>query len=180
MPGPHTPDSGHHSDSRDPKRFSGAGSTPEEKALIRAVEKVGGKSVEGQLDPRICEQTRAYADKMASQQAQDNHAGSDERFHAIGGGAASEITAESWGSEHSIQQHADECVHSWLQSPAHAPALTGYHDRFCYSMAQGSNGSYYCTGLFAEGGMGTTESSSGSDEVPHNRLLGSRSRHTSH
>lgn len=134
--------------------------TSEERALVRAVEKVGGGSVEGRVDPTICAETRAYAQKMAQNRLQDGHVGFEERANAIGGSSQSEITAESWGWEGSVQEHADECVDSWMQSSGHADAMMRFQEDFCYSMAQGSNGRYYCVGLFTDGSGGGSGSPS--------------------
>ncbi len=117
-------------------------------ALIQAVSEVGGRSVNGMLDSNICSVAQNYANKLARNCCQDGHAGMQSRAAQIGG-SASEISGESWGWENGIEAHARECVKSWMGSSGHKQAMMSSHRRFCYAMAQGRNGKFYCVGLFA-------------------------------
>lgn len=152
------------------------------RALIRAVQKVGGDSVDGKLDPKICSIAMDYARDMAEQQYQDGHRGFGQRSSLLGG-AASEITAESWGWERSLQAHADECVQSWLGSSGHRSSLMGEHPRYCYAMSRGRNGKYYCVGLFADSygriqqmGRSPQRSAPKTTATPHSEISSSAPR----
>jgi hypothetical protein len=113
-----------------------------------APKKPSAASVKGRLDPTVCWYAQNYANTMAFQSGQDGHAGFDARFRALGS-AASEITAESWGWERTLADHARECVKSWQASAGHRASMMAAHPRYCYAMAPSRNGKYYCVGLFA-------------------------------
>ena len=138
-------------------RLAGTGfvPSPESKALIDAVRATGAQSVQGRLDPEITRMATRYAQSMARQQRQDGHAGWSQRFSYLlsqggGGGAPSEITAQSWSDlGPSLEAHARSCVRSWLQSPGHRAEMMRYHGRYGYAMARGNNGVYYGVGIFA-------------------------------
>jgi hypothetical protein len=132
------------------------------KALVKAVANAGGRSVDGTLDPKICAITDQYAQKLASIQRLDNHDGSSDRAARIGGNA-SEIIAESYGIERSLEEHAASCVYGWEHSHGHKVQMDAYHPSFCYSMAQGNNGRYFCVGLFNDGSGGSTTSENTDD-----------------
>lgn len=130
-----------------------------EKALANSVRKVGGKSVQGQFDPQLCNIVKPYAEKLARQNFQDGHKGMSQRSQQafkLGNSGASEITAESWGWEKSLQASADSCVESWLQSPGHKKAMMSPHKKYCYTMAKATESKpnrgapYYCVGFFAD------------------------------
>jgi hypothetical protein len=122
--------------------------SPEEAALIVAVKKAAGESANGSFDEVACSLARPYAEKMAAQGFQDEHEGFENRAESLGG-SVSEITAESWG-ELTVQEHANQCVRLWLESPPHQASLMPFHQKFCYTMALSHNGRYYCTGLFSD------------------------------
>ncbi len=74
----------------------------------------------------------------------------ESRFHTISGavgGSASEVVAESWGGQNLIEA-AEECVHSWRQSPGHWNGVRSRHAVFGYDMKRGRNGIWYATGIF--------------------------------
>jgi uncharacterized protein YkwD len=130
-----------------------------EQALANAVRKVGGKSVQGQFDPGLCQIIKPYAEKLARQNFQDGHKGMEQRSqqaYRLGAHGASEITAESWGWEKSVQASADSCVESWLQSPGHRKAMMSPHKKYCYTMAKATRAKpnrgapFYCVGFFAD------------------------------
>jgi hypothetical protein len=74
----------------------------------------------------------------------------ESRFHTISGavgGSASEVVAESWPGQNLVEA-AEECVHSWRQSPGHWNGVRSRHAVFGYDMKRGNNGIWYGTGIF--------------------------------
>lgn len=120
-------------------------------ALSFAVLEVGGKSVTGTMDPRICRESDAYSRSDANAGRQQGHAGFSARAARLGG-SVGEIEAESWprpfAGPDELMKHARSCVESWMGSPGHRQGMMNPHRSFCYSMSIGSNGTAYCIGIF--------------------------------
>jgi hypothetical protein len=94
------------------------------------------------------------AEKHSQHQASINlqgHHNWEARFHQINAGlrvgGAKEVCAESWPGQ-SLLDAAEECVHSWSQSPGHWAGVSGRHAYFGYDMKRGTNGVWYATGIF--------------------------------
>lgn len=94
------------------------------------------------------------AEKHSVHQASINlqgHHNWESRFHqinaGIGGGSSKEVCAESWPGQ-SLLDAAEECVHSWSQSPGHWAGVSARHSFFGYDMKKGTNGVWYATGIF--------------------------------
>jgi len=95
------------------------------------------------------------AEKHSVHQASINlqgHHNWESRFHqinaGIGGGSSKEVCAESWPGQ-TLLDAAEECVHSWSQSPGHWAGVSARHSFFGYDMKKGTNGVWYATGIFA-------------------------------
>jgi hypothetical protein len=70
-----------------------------------------------------------------------------------GRGNASEVVAESWGNfvgGENVLEAAFSCVDAWRQSPGHWGAISRKHSYFSFDIAQGGNGTWYATGIFAD------------------------------
>ncbi len=135
---------------------------PDELALIDAVKKVGGKSVQGEWSLPLCEITREWAKAMASRHqvsvSPTGHDGFSKGTNPRGERAmastqaigAAEVLASTYGFETTIEEHANSCAQGWLQSPSHRIEMMEKHDYYCYSMAKSSDQKYYCIGIFTD------------------------------
>jgi hypothetical protein len=68
-------------------------------------------------------------------------------------GGASEVVAESWGrvvGGENVLEACFSCVDAWRHSPGHWGAVSRAHRYFGYDIAQGANGTWYATGIFAD------------------------------
>jgi hypothetical protein len=68
-------------------------------------------------------------------------------------GGASEVVAESWGrvvGGENVLEAAFSCVDAWRHSSGHWGAVSRPCRYFAYDLAQGSNGTWYATGIFAQ------------------------------
>jgi hypothetical protein len=109
-------------------------------------------STTGHFSQILTRETENHAWHQASITLQGHH-NWDSRFHAInaqlpGGLAAREVCAESWPGQNLLDA-AEECVHSWRQSPGHWQAVSSPHTLFAYDMKRGHNGTWYAAGIFA-------------------------------
>lgn len=71
----------------------------------------------------------------------------------VGVGNGSEVVAESWGAVvggETVLEAAYSCVDAWRHSPGHWGAVLRQHNYFGYDLAQGPNGTWYATGIFAD------------------------------
>jgi hypothetical protein len=125
-----------------------------QRTLIFAVRTHGElpQSTVGQLSPILTRETENHAWYQARITLQGHH-NWDSRFHAInaelpGGLLAREVCAESWPGQ-TLVEAAEECVHSWRQSPGHWDAVRTQHPLFGYDMKRGTNGVWYAVGIFA-------------------------------
>jgi hypothetical protein len=125
-----------------------------QRTLIFAVRTHGElpASTLGQLSPILTRETENHAWHQARITLQGHH-NWDSRFHAInaelpGGLLAREVCAESWPGQ-TLVEAAEECVHSWRQSPGHWDAVRTQHPLFGYDMKRGVNGVWYAVGIFA-------------------------------
>jgi hypothetical protein len=108
-------------------------------------------STTGHLSPLLSRETENHAWHQASIKLQGHH-NWDSRFHAInaelpGGLLAKEVCAESWPGQ-TLLGAAEECVHSWRQSPGHWNAVRSKHVLYGYDMKRGANGIWYAAGIF--------------------------------
>ena len=65
----------------------------------------------------------------------------------------SEVVAQSWGTfvgGENVLEAAFSCIDAWRHSPGHWSAVSGYHSYYGYDIAQGANGTWYATGIFAD------------------------------
>jgi hypothetical protein len=109
-------------------------------------------STAGHFSQILTRETESHASHQASITLQGHH-NWNARFHAInaelpGGLAAREVCAESWPGQRLLEA-AEECVHSWRQSPGHWEAVSSHHVLFGYDMKRGRNGIWYAAGIFA-------------------------------
>lgn len=110
------------------------------------------RSTEGECSSLLTREAESHASHQARITLQGHH-NWETRFHAInarlpGGLLAREVCAESWPGQ-SLVEAAEECVHSWRQSPGHWDAVRTKHELFAYDMKRGSNGVWYAAGIFA-------------------------------
>src|SRR5262245_4783664 len=110
-------------------------------------------STTGALSPILVRETESHARHQARITLQGHH-NWNTRFQSInaqlpGGLLAREVCAESWPGQ-DLLDAANECVHSWRQSPGHWSAVRGRHPLFGYDMQRGANGVWYATGIFAD------------------------------
>jgi hypothetical protein len=106
------------------------------------------QSIFGERHPAFC----AHAERHSARQAALCH-----QHHAnilgIGIGASSEVVAESWGrvvGGENILEAAFSCVDAWRHSSGHWGAISRKHRYFSFDIAQGSNGTWYATGIFGD------------------------------
>lgn len=109
-------------------------------------------SAQSHLSPILSHQTASHAWHQASITLQGHH-NWESRFHYINaqlpaGLVAQEVCAESWPGQ-TLVDAAEECVHSWRQSPGHWEAVRARHVLFGYDMQRGRNGVWYAAGIFA-------------------------------
>ncbi|MCA9100703.1 MAG: hypothetical protein KDA63_06125 [Planctomycetales bacterium] len=115
----------------------------------------GPRSTQGEFNPVLAEEAESHSTYQARIRLQGHHSW-DMRFHRIsarlrGGSLPREVVAESWGGE-SLVDACHECVRSWRQSSGHWGAVRSPHKMFAFDIKRGSNGVWYATGIFAEGG----------------------------
>jgi hypothetical protein len=109
-------------------------------------------STSGEFSPILAHETESHSRHQARITLQGHH-NWDARFHSInaqlpGGLLAREVCAESWPGQNLLDA-ANECVHSWRQSPGHWRAVSSRQPLFGYDMHRGANGVWYATGIFA-------------------------------
>jgi hypothetical protein len=71
----------------------------------------------------------------------------------MGFSGAQEVVAESWGrfvGGENVLEAAFSCIDAWRHSPGHWGAVARRHVYFGYDIAQGSNGTWYATGIFGQ------------------------------
>ena len=113
------------------------------------------RSTQGEFNPVLADEAESHSVHQARIRVQGHHSWNT-RFHRIsgrlrGGSLPREVVAESWGGE-SLVEACHECVRSWRQSSGHWGAVRSRHKMFAFDIKRGSNGVWYATGLFAEGG----------------------------
>ena len=101
----------------------------------------------------LLEETRKHSFHQASINLQGHH-NWENRFHQINaqlpaGLVATEVCAESWPGQ-TLVEAAEECVHSWRQSPGHWSSVRERHPLFGFDIKRGRNGVWYATGIFAK------------------------------
>jgi len=115
------------------------------------------RSVEGECHPAFLAHAESHSRRQASMQRQ-HHAdliAASNRISAeagIGLGGASEVVAESWGrfvGGENVLEAAFSCIDAWRHSSGHWSAVSGQQRYFGYDIAQGGNGTWYATGIFA-------------------------------
>lgn len=109
-------------------------------------------SAKGTFEPILAEEVESHAMKQATINLQGHHAW-ETRFHRINGRlgrglVAREVCAESWPGQDLIEA-AEECVHSWRQSPGHWEIVSANAPVFGYDMKLGTRGIWYGTGIMA-------------------------------
>ena len=127
-----------------------------QRTMIFAVEMHpdGPHSTEGEFNAMLADEAESHSMYQARIRVQGHHSWNT-RFHRIDsrlrGGHPIEVVAQSWGGE-SLVDACLECVHSWRQSSGHWRAVRSQHKMFAFDIKRGSNGVWYATGIFAEGG----------------------------
>lgn len=110
------------------------------------------KSANSEFNAILAKATQKHSQHQASITLQGHH-NWNTRFHQINrqlknGASTQEVCAESWPGQ-GLVDAAEECVHSWRQSPGHWGAVRSRNRFFGYDMKRGSNGVWYATGIFA-------------------------------
>jgi hypothetical protein len=128
-----------------------------QRTMIFAVEMHpdGPRSTRGEFNAVLADEAESHSVHQARIRVQGHHSWNT-RFHRIsnrlsGGALPREVVAESWGGE-SLVDACHECVRSWRQSSGHWGAVRSQHKMFAFDIKRGSNGVWYATGIFAEGG----------------------------
>jgi hypothetical protein len=115
------------------------------------------RSVDGECHSAFLGHAESHSRRQASMQRQ-HHAdliAASNRISAeagIGLGGASEVVAESWGrvvGGENVLEAAFSCIDAWRHSSGHWSAVSGQQRYFGYDIAQGANGTWYATGIFA-------------------------------
>jgi hypothetical protein len=111
------------------------------------------QSTIGVFDPLLATETQKHSAHQASINLQGHH-NWDRRFQLISAKLpdrllAQEVCAESWPGQNLVEA-AEECVHSWRQSPGHWSAVSSPHPRYGYDMKRGKRGVWYATGIFGK------------------------------
>jgi hypothetical protein len=113
------------------------------------------RSTQGEFNAVLADEAESHSMLQARIRVQGHHSWNT-RFHRIsnrlrGGSLPREVVAESWGGE-SLVEACYECVNSWRHSSGHWGAVRARHKMFAFDIKRGSNGVWYATGIFAEGG----------------------------
>jgi len=101
-----------------------------------------------QLNSRISDEARRHSQNMASGQVPFSHAGSEERFQAIGRQISYRQIAENVGYNSGYVDPAKQAVEGWIDSPGHEENMTGDYDLTGIGIARNSKGEYYFTQIF--------------------------------
>lgn len=109
-------------------------------------------SASGEFEPILAAEAQSHALHQARLNLQGHHHW-ETRFHRINGRlgrglTAREVCAESWPGQDLVEA-AEECVHSWRQSPGHWEIVNSAAPVFGYDMKLGSRGVWYGTGILA-------------------------------
>jgi hypothetical protein len=114
----------------------------------------GPRSTQGEFNAVLADEAELHSVHQARNRSQGHHRWGM-RFQRISsrlsGAASREVVAESWGGE-SLVDACHECIRSWRQSSGHWGAVRSQHKMFAFDIKRGSNGVWYATGIFAEGG----------------------------
>jgi hypothetical protein len=115
------------------------------------------QSVYGECHPAFLGHAESHSKRQASMQRQ-HHANLGAAMSRLQGetgvglGGASEVVAESWGrfvGGENVLEAAFSCIDAWRHSSGHWSSVAGRHRFFGYDIAQGDNGKWYATGIFA-------------------------------
>jgi uncharacterized protein YkwD len=125
----------------------------EQIALIEGVNTTSAKSAQGSVNSLVCRLARDHVAAMATDHAISHDGFSDRSREMSKAGATNtaEIVAMNCGPKTSLESAGAKCANQWLNSPGHWTHMERYWDAFCYTMQKGSDGCYYCIGLFADG-----------------------------
>jgi hypothetical protein len=113
----------------------------------------GPRSINGSAHPAFLGHAEGHCGRQATL-CNQHHANLLDAMRVLGGqvggvGNASEVVAESWGGEH-VLEAAYSCVDAWRCSTGHWNSVMSEHRYFGYDIAQGSDGKWYATGIFAD------------------------------
>ncbi len=128
-----------------------------QRTLIYAVRTHPDKpqSTDGSVNVMLTAEARSHSQHQARIRLQGHHQWGS-RFAKITrllprGLIATEVCAESWPGE-SLVEAAIECVRCWRLSSGHWAKVRAPHREYGYDMRRGSNGIWYATGIFGQGG----------------------------
>ncbi len=115
------------------------------------------QSVYGEAHQAFLNHAETHSRRQASMQRQHhaNLIAASNRLQSetgIGIGGASEVVAESWGrvvGGENVLEAAFSCIDAWRHSSGHWSSVAGRQRYFGYDIAQGGNGTWYATGIFA-------------------------------
>jgi hypothetical protein len=116
------------------------------------------QSVFSTCHPAFLEHAQRHSQTQANSQRQ-HHANLIATSNSLRGrvemgfSGAQEVVAESWGrwvGGENVLEAAYSCIDAWRQSPGHWGAVARRHTYFGYDIAQGSNGTWYATGIFGQ------------------------------
>jgi hypothetical protein len=115
------------------------------------------QSVYGECPAAFLAHAQAHSQQQAQTQRQ-HHANLGAALSRLqsetgtGLGGASEVVAESWGrfvGGENVLEASFSCIDAWRHSPGHWRSVAGRHRFFGYDIAQGADGTWYATGIFA-------------------------------
>lgn len=111
------------------------------------------QSAASDFNAYLASQAESHSQNQAGLNLQGHH-NWDQRFQEINaklgeGMVSREVCAESWPQQHLVEA-AEECVHSWRQSPGHWEGVSTKHACFGYDMKLGTSGVWYATGIFGD------------------------------
>ena len=102
------------------------------------------------LDPRISQEAKQHSEAMASGQVEFSHAGSQQRFQAIGEIIPYQKIAENVGYNMGYSDPAQKVVEGWINSEGHRRNIEGNFNLTGIGIARNAKGEYYFTQIFVQ------------------------------
>ncbi|MAT16373.1 MAG: hypothetical protein CMJ46_14010 [Planctomyces sp.] len=108
------------------------------------------QSVNSTVHPYLLHMSNVNSNTMARLNQVGHHNWSS-RFQQINGavgGLSSEVAVS--GNGYTLLDIANDCIRTWRSSAGHWNSMRQRHRYYGYDMVQGSNGTWYATGVFAD------------------------------
>jgi uncharacterized protein YkwD len=102
------------------------------------------------LDPRISQEAKQHSEAMASGQVEFSHAGSEQRFQAIGEMIPYRRIAENVGYNSGYANPGERVVEGWINSEGHRRNIEGNFNLTGIGIARNAKGEYYFTQIFVQ------------------------------